>query len=186
MVTVRYQLSNAYISRKGNVIINISGDTFTSITDTYNFTANEQIIDGSVTTATTSTIVPGTTQFLVNYVDHPAFVQVAGGLPFSGTAKLTDQTWLMVDPNNNNNAALITSFTTSSGNVALFDTQSFPVVNFNTNTSFILARSVAVPIVLDVDYQTYVNKNYVVLIAKNSSTSTESAALVEYNVNILQ
>jgi hypothetical protein len=186
MVTVKYQLSNDYISRKGNIIINIASDNFTSMTDTYNFTSNEQIVDGSVTTATTATIVPGTTQFLVNYVNHPAFVQVAGGLPFSGTGKLTDQTWFMVDPNNGNNAALITSFTTSSGNVAMFDTQSFPVVNFNTSTSFILARSISTPIILNVDYQTYANKNYVVLTAKNSSTATESIAFVEYNVNILQ
>lgn len=186
MVTVRYQLHNNYTSRKGNVIINIASDNFTSMTDTYNFTANDQIVDGTVTTATTATIVPSTTQFLVNYVDHPAFVQVAGGLPFSGTATLTDQTWFIVDPNNDNNAGLITSFTTSTGNIAVFETQSYPVINFNTTTNFILARSISVPIVLNVDYQNYANKNYVVLTAKNASTSTESGAFMEYNVNILQ
>ena len=186
MVTIRYQLHNSYISRKGNVIINISSDNFTSMTDTYNFTSNEVVIDDAVTTATTATIFPGTTQFLVNYVDNPAFVQVAGGTPFSGTPILTDQTWFMVDPTNNNNAALITSFNTSSGNVAMFDTQSTPAINFNTSTSFILARSVSAPIVLNVDYLTYSNKNYVVLTAKNESTSTDSGAFMEYNVNILQ
>ena len=186
MVTIRYQLHNSYISRKGNVIINISSDNFTSMTDTYNFTSNEVVIDDAVTTATTATIFPGTTQFLVNYVDNPAFVQVAGGTPFSGTPKLTDQTWFMVDPTNNNNAALITSFNTSSGNVAMFDTQSTPAINFNTSTSFILARSVSAPIVFNVDYLTYSNKNYVVLTAKNESTSTDSGAFMEYNVNILQ
>jgi len=186
MVTVKYQLHNTFVSRKGNAIINIAFDNFTSMTDTYNFTSNEQVIDDAVTTATTATIVPSSTQFVVNYVDHPRFVDVAGGLPFPGNSSLTDQTWFIVDPNNDNNAALITSFTTSTGNIAVFDTQSSPVINFNTNTSFILARSVSVPIVLNVDYQTYANKNYVVLTARNESTSTESAAFIEYNVNILQ
>jgi hypothetical protein len=185
-VTVRYQLHNGYISRKGNVILNISSDGFSSITDTYNFTANDQVIDNAVTTATTATIVPSITQFLVNYVDHPSFVQVAGGTPFSGTPTLTDQTWFIVDPNNNNNAGLITSFTTSTGNIAVFETQSTPVINFNTTTNFILARSVSVPIVLNVDYGTYANKNYVVLTANNASTATDSGCYIEYNVNILQ
>jgi hypothetical protein len=185
-VTVRYQLHNSYISRKGNVILNISSDGFSSITDTYNFTANDQVIDDAVTTATTATIVPSPTQFLVNYVDHPSFVQVARGTPFSGTPTLTDQTWFIVDPNNNNNAGLITSFTTSTGNIAVFETQSTPVINFNTTTNFILARSVSVPIVLNVDYVTNALKNYVVLTANNASTATESGCYIEYNINILQ
>lgn len=185
MVTIRYQLHNDYTSRKGNVILNIASDGFSSLTDTYNFTANDQIVDAAVTTAT-STLVPSTTQFLVDYVAHPAFVDVAGGSPLSGSPTLTDQTWFMVDPNNNNNAALITSFTTSSGTVAMFDTQSSPVINFNTSTSFILARSISVPVVLDVNYAAHALKNYVVLTAKNASTATESGSYIEYNVNILQ
>jgi hypothetical protein len=185
LVTVRYQLHNSFVSRKGNLIINISSDNFTSLTDTYNFTDNEEIIDSAVTTATTATIVPSSTQLVVNYVNHPAFVDVAGGLPFSGNPSLTDQTWFIVDPNNNNNAGVITSFTTSSGNIAVFDTQSSPVINFNTSTSFILARAVSVPIVINVDYETHAAKNYVVLTAKNESTSSVSTAFIEYNVNIL-
>jgi len=186
MVTIRYQLHNAYTSRKGNVIVNISADNFTSITDTYNFTSNDAIVDGVVTTATIAGFTPSSTQFVVDYATHPAFVNVAGGLPFSGNPSLTDQTWFIVDPNADNNSALITSFTTSSGTVAVFDTQSSPVINFNTSTSFVLARSVSVPIVLNVDYINHSNKNFVVLTAKNASTSTESAAFIEYNVNILQ
>jgi hypothetical protein len=185
-VTVRYQLHNIYTSRKGNVILNIASDGFSSITDTYNFTANDQVIDDAVTTATTATFVPSLTQFLVNYVDHPSFVQVAGGTPFSGTPTLTDQTWFIVDPNNANNAGLITAFTTSTGNIAVFETQSSPVINFNTTTNFILARSVSVPVILNVDYATHALKNYVVLTANNASTATESGCYIEYNVNILQ
>jgi hypothetical protein len=185
MATVRYQLHNTYVSRKGNIIINIASDGYTSLTDNYNFSATDTIEDGSVTTATgVFSFNPGSTQFVVDLIAHPRFVDVIGVTPYPGVSTPTDQTWYIVDPSADNNAALITSFNTSTENIAVFDTQSYPAVNFNTNTNFILARSIAIPIIIDT--QTNLDKNYVLITAKNESTATETISTLEYNINILQ
>jgi hypothetical protein len=201
MVTLRYQLTNKFISRKGNIIVNISDngaststrDVFTSLTDTYNFSSSNSIEDEYVTTATAVfSFTPSSTQFVVNITDNPLFYQVIGQTPLPGNPRSTDQTWFIVDPTQDNNAALINSFVTATvvtvlgttSTIAVFDTQSSPVMNFNTNTVFILSRAVAVPVVINAT--TNVNKNYVTVTAKNASTETATISELELNVNILQ
>jgi hypothetical protein len=185
MATVRYQVHNTYISRKGNVIVNIASDGFSSITDTYNFSATDTIEDDNVTTASGFvSFNPGSTQFVVNLLDNPRFVNVIPSLPYPGVTTPTDQTWFIVDPTADNNAALITAFTTSSGDIAVFETESSPRINFNTSTHFILARSISTPIIIDT--VTNANKNYVLITAKNESSATETISTFEYNINILQ
>ena len=185
MATVRYQLYNTFISRKGNIIINIASDGFASLTDVYNFSSSNTIEDESVTTATgVFSFRPGDTQFVVDLNANPRFRDVIGVSPYPGNPTPTDQTWYIVDPTADNNAALITSFTTASGEIAVFDTQSSPVISFNTNTSFILSRSIATPVVIDTE--TNLDRNYVLVTAKNLSTSTATISTFEYNINILQ
>lgn len=178
MVSVRYKLSNSVTSRKGNIVINIASDGYVSLTDTYNFTSNDLIIRDNITTATTSTAY-SPTQFVVNTVTYPEFLTVA--------ASPNDGTWFIVDTNDNNNSALITGLTTSTGNLAVFDTQSTPVIEFVDGTPYVLARAIASPIALNVDFSTpNVSKNYVTLFALNGSTSTATISTLEYNINILQ
>jgi hypothetical protein len=185
MATVRYQLYNTYISRKGNIIINIASDGFASLTDIYNFSSINTVEDDAVTTATgVFSFSPSNTQFVVDLNANPRFRDVIGVSPYPGNPTPTDQTWFIVDPTADNNAALITSFTTASGEIAVFDTQSSPVMTFNTNTSFILSRSIATPIVIDTE--TNLDRNYVLVTAKNVSTSTATISTFEYNINILQ
>jgi hypothetical protein len=185
MATVRYQLYNTYISRKGNIIINIASDGFASLTDIYNFSSTNTVEDDAVTTATgVFSFSPSNTQFVVDLNANPRFRDVIGVSPYPGNPTSTDQTWYIVDPTADNNAALITSFTTASGEIAVFDTQSSPVMTFNTNTSFILSRSIATPIVIDTE--TNLDRNYVLVTAKNLSTSTATISTFEYNINILQ
>jgi hypothetical protein len=185
MATVRYQLYNTYISRKGNIIINIASDGFASLTDVFNFSSINTVEDDAVTTATGAfSFSPSNTQFVVDLNANPRFRDVIGVSPYPGNPTPTDQTWFIVDPTADNNAALITSFTTASGEIAVFDTQSSPVMTFNTNTSFILSRSIATPIVIDT--VTNLDRNYVLVTAKNVSTSTATISTFEYNINILQ
>lgn len=47
-ITVRYQLTNAGLSRKGELLINIAPDGYTTISDTYNFTSYPSIADGAI------------------------------------------------------------------------------------------------------------------------------------------
>jgi len=54
MLSIRYQLTNSGVSRKGNLILNIARDGYSSITDTYNY-----IID-------TATVSPNTTDMAAN------------------------------------------------------------------------------------------------------------------------
>lgn len=185
MATLRYQLHNTYISRKGSLLINIASDGFASLTDTYNFSSTDTIEDAAVSTATgVFSFNPNSSQFVVSLIDNPRFVDIIGTVPYPGTPKPTDRTWFIVDPTADNNAALITTFTTASGGIAVFETQSSPVMNFNTSTSFILARAISVPVVLDTSLN--LDKNYLLITAKNESTATETISTLEYNINILQ
>lgn len=187
MATIRYQLYNTFISRKGNVIVNIAGDGFATLTDVYNFSSTNTIEDEAVTTATgTFSFRPNETQFVVDLNANPRFRDVIGvtGAPYPGSPTTTDQTWYIVDPTADNNAALITSFTTASGEIAVFETQSSPVMTFNTNTTFILSRAIATPVTIDTSAN--LDRNYVSIIAKNESTSTATISTFEYNINILQ
>ena len=182
-VSMQYQLSSPILSRKGNLIINIAPDGYASLTDTYNFIGNEVII---VENVTTSTVTHTPTQFAVDLSTYPEFIGVIGVSPYPGTPTATDGSWFIVDVSNSNNAAQITYFNTSSGSVAIFDTQSTPQILFNGVDSYTLARSISAPIALEVDTTSKIDKNYVIVNARNNSTLTETISVVEYNINILQ
>jgi hypothetical protein len=190
MVTVRYQIHNDVLSRKGNIIINVGSsntltETFASLTDTYNFNSSDLIIEEEITTSTG--VLHGPTQFVVSLDDHPNFRDVIGvNAPYPGTPLETDGTWFLVDVTDNNNAAQITYFNTSSGAIAVFDTQSAPVMTFDNLKHYTLARAVASPIVIDVNTALSTTTNYVTLFARNDSTSTATISSMEFNINILQ
>lgn len=185
LVTVRYQLNNDYLSRKGNIIVNVAYDGYVSLTDTYNFNSYDAVITEGITTSTGVAHSP--TQFVVNLVNYPSFVNVINtSTPYPGVPRATDGSWFIVDALDNTNAAQITYFNTSSGNIAVFDTQSSPVMTFNNNRSYILARSISTPLVIDASSDLASTNNYVTLTVRNDSTVTGTISNMEFNINILQ
>jgi hypothetical protein len=190
MVTIRYQLTNTVLSRKGNILLNIgssstSTEAFASLTDTYNFSASDLVIEEFISTSTG--VLHSPTQFVVDLDMHNIFRDVIGvSEPYPGQPVEIDGTWFIVDTANNNNAAQITYFNTSSANIAVFDTQSAPVMTFDNLNQYTLARAVSSPIVLDMNTTLSTATNYVTLTARNDSTSTATISNIEFNINILQ
>jgi hypothetical protein len=185
LVTIRYQLNNNYLSRKGNIVVNVAYDGYVSLTDTYNFNSYDDVITEHITTSTGIAHRP--TQFVVNLVNYPAFVNVINtSTPYPGVPRATDGSWFLVDESDNTNSAQITYFNTSSGNVAVFDTQSAPTMTFNNNHSYILARSISSALVIDANSDLASTKNYVTLTVRNDSTITGTISTMEFNLNILQ
>jgi hypothetical protein len=185
LVSIRYQLNNDYLSRKGNIIVNVAYDGYTSLTDTYNFSSYESIIVQGVTTSTGLAHSP--VQFVVDLTNYPDFVNVINtSTPYPGTPLATDGSWFLVDELDNTNSAQITFFNTSSGALAVFDTQSAPVITFNNDHSYILARAISTPLVISVDSTLASTSNYVTLTVRNDSTVTGTVSTIEFNLNILQ
>jgi hypothetical protein len=48
LITLQYQLTNAGLSRKGVLIINVAPDGYSNITDTYNYIEYPSIVDGAI------------------------------------------------------------------------------------------------------------------------------------------
>lgn len=185
LVSIRYQLNNQYLSRKGNIMVNVAYDGYTSLTDTYNFNSYDAVIREGITTSTG--VVHSPKQFVVSLAAFPEFVDVINtSTPYPGTPLELDGSWFIVDELDNTNAAQITFFNTSTRNIAVFDTQSAPTMTFNSNHSYTLARSIATPLVISVDSSPASTHNYVTLTVRNDSTVTGTISDIEFNINVLQ
>jgi hypothetical protein len=185
LVTLRYQMSNNFLTRGGEVTINVAPDGFSSLNDSYTFSSSNEIVRENISPV----VAPGyfATQFVVDLDIYPEFIDVIGQTPFPGVPTATDGSWFIVDTANNNNSALLTAFNTSSGSLAVFETQSGPVITFNTGTNvYTLARSISTPITIDVNTSLIETNNYIVITAENNSTSTGTLSTIEFSVNILQ
>ena len=179
-VNMRYQLTNADLSRVGNLIVNVAQDGSTSVTDTYNYSqALQSVLSGispNVQSSSTGTFA----------VDTSAY-NIFAGLTNS---VLASQAWYITGDGTGYGSdvvAQLTSVLPGPGNVAIFTAQSSPPLNFAenfngspANTFTLLTTDASVS-----NFQTQANlgKNYITLQLVNGSGVANYE--LEYQLNIL-
>jgi hypothetical protein len=174
LVTIKYQLSDFALSRKGTLSLNLSADGYSVMTDTYNFTQGLYLITDNVTTATVGGL--DTTEFAINVSEFPTFDPAI-------TTNIASGAWFMTGDNEfAGYAATIISVTQISDTIYTFNTDSGnPVFDFSrAGETWKLLRA-------DTPSQDFSvsspSNNYVTLRCSNSSALTET--LLEFQIDTL-
>jgi hypothetical protein len=168
MATIRYQLTNRYISRKGELLVNITADNYCSITDYYNY---NQIL----TTVTNS----------VNYIPNNTVTNsfISSDPVFTTISTSTDEYYII--DNNSAQAAYIFSVVDASTSTAgTFLITTDPTAGFNFTGSITPNRyEVGVLGVPDNRFITNVNiaNNYAIV----QVTTSTVASTLELQVNLV-
>jgi hypothetical protein len=176
MVTIKYQLNDFGLSRKGTMNLNLSSAGYSAVTDTYNFTQGLYIITDHVTTATVVDLDP--TQFAIDVSVFTTFDPVSN-------PGIADGTWYMTGDNvYAGYAATITSAlsTGTTGTIVIFRTESAdPEFDFNTSgETWKLLQADAPSQEFNLSPP---HNNYVELTCSNSSVLTDT--LLEFQIDTL-
>jgi hypothetical protein len=174
LITIKYQLSDFGLSRKGTLSLNLSAEGYSVVTDTYNFTQGLYVITDNVTTATVGSLDP--TQFAIDVSEFPSFdptivTDIAAGAYFmTGDNAFAGY------------AATIIAVAQTSATIYTFNTDSAdPEFDFSTaGETWKLLRA-------DTPSQDFnvsaPSNNYVELTCSNSSALTET--LLEFQIDTL-
>jgi hypothetical protein len=173
-VNLRYQLSNSGLSRAGTLLVNVSAEGYTAVTDTYNYSEGMYTVVSNVTTATIAGLTT-TTQFAVDTAIYPEFADPT----------LTNGTWFLTgsDVYAGYAAAIVDVFGVQ-GSKKVFDTDSSsPQFNFTTpGETWSLLKSDSPNVQFQID-STNIVKNYVSVVCDTGSSVSD--LFLEYQVNIL-
>jgi hypothetical protein len=168
MMSVRYQLYNSSLSRKGELIVNISQDGYASITDTYDYSETLYVVMSGIPPNTGSGInllnVDMTLNPVFNTVDVSNNVwYVTGSTAYQGKAAA-----LIANPSSG-------QYITDSNN---------PAFDFSTpGETYTLLNSDSPSVAFDVNTMNTATNNYVTLICQNSSQYIDST--IEFQINTI-
>jgi len=174
LVTIKYQLSDFALSRKGTLSLNLSSTGYSAVTDTYNFTQGLYVITDNVTTAAAGGLDP--TQFAI---DVSVFTMFNPAI----TPDIASGTWYMTGDNAfAGYAATIIGVVLLSGTTYVFNTDSAdPIFDFSTpGETWKLLKSDSPTVEFNI---TPAYNNYVTLTCGNNSTLTNT--LLEFQIDTL-
>jgi hypothetical protein len=174
LVTIKYQLTDFALSRKGTMSVNLSPTGYSAVTDTYNFTLGLYVITDDVTTAAVGGLDP--TQFAI---DVSVFTMFDPAI----TTDIADGAWYTTGDNAfAGYAATITGVALYSGTTYIFDTDSAdPEFDFSTpGETWKLLKADSPTLEFNITTST---NNYVTLTCSNNSTLTNT--LLEFQIDTL-
>jgi hypothetical protein len=174
LVTIKYQLSDFALSRKGTLSLNLSAEGYSVVTDTYNFTQGLYVITDNVTTATVGGL--DTTQFAIDVSEFPTFDPTI-------TTDIASSAYFMTGDNvYAGYAATIIAVAQTSATIYTFNTDSAdPEFDFSTaGETWKLLRADSPSQDFNVSLP---RNNYVELTCSNSSALTET--LLEFQIDTL-
>jgi hypothetical protein len=182
MAQINYSLSNSHLSRKGQMIVNISADGYASITDNYNYSDTLLLVSqGSISSTAQSdvNVFAVDTALPQNAIFTSTNVNPADGIWYVTSSN-------PASPYYNQSGFLLSAV--SVGSIRIFQVDSAsPAINFKNTVggqpdTWSLLRSDSPDI--NFDTVTQASKNYVTLTCQNLSLYTD--CLFEYQVDILQ
>lgn len=168
MATMNYQISYPGVSRKGNLLINISPSGYVTLTDYYNYTEYLTSVQTGIVA------LPGSNQDVLKVS--------AAAYPFFGTITPSSGIWFLSGSSTYfEKAAAILSVTLSAGVYTIQTQSSSPTFNFSTaGESYSLLRAETNSV--DFYYTRNSSKNYVTITCTNNSNS--SSATLDYQIDI--
>lgn len=168
MATMNYQISCPGLSRKGNLLINISPAGYVTMTDYYNYTNYLR----SVQTGIVPLAGSGLDVLKVS----------AASYPFFGTVTPESGTWFLSGSNTYlEKAAAILNITLSAGVYTIQTQSSSPTFNFATaGETYLLLKEEDTG--FDFYYTRNLNKNYVTITCTNNSDNI--SATLDYQIDI--
>jgi len=172
MITGRYQITNGGLSRKGNLLINLSPDGYSSITDSYDYTEYMHVM----ATGIRARAVTNNNILSVDTAVYPVFVN-------SGNLR---SNWYITGDKHRGRAGAITGVSSGTGtilNITLDDTPAFVINDITEN--FSLLKSENTDISFLTSEKNVVTGNYIELICTNSSVSTLTNSVLEFQIDIL-
>jgi hypothetical protein len=169
MATIRYQLINNYISRKGELIVNITADNHCSISDYYNYS---QVLN----------VIPGSDNFAysVHNTNTNSFIS---NDPICTTISTGTQEYFVIDPSTSMSAFITSIINDGNGYYTITTDVS---AGFNFKNPYPHHYQIGATSVPDILFVTNVNsdKNYVTVQAKNSDVAVASTIEVQINLVI--
>jgi hypothetical protein len=174
LVTIKYQLTDFALSRKGTLSVNLSSTGYSAVTDTYNFTQGLYVITDNVTTTAVVGLDP--IRFAIDVSVFPMFDPAINPDIASGA-------WYMTGDNVfAGYAATITGVALYGGTTYLFDTDSAdPEFNFSTvGETWKLLKADSPTLEFNITTST---NNYVTLTCSNNSTLTNTS--LEFQIDTL-
>lgn len=168
MATMNYQISCPGLSRKGNLLINISPAGYVTMTDYYNYTNYLRSVQTGIVPLAGS---------------GPDILKVsAAAYPFFGTVTPSSGIWFLSGSNTYlEKAAAIVSITLSAGVYTIQTQSSSPTFNFATaGETYLLLKEEDTG--FDFYYTRNLNKNYVTITCTNNSDNI--SATLDYQIDI--
>lgn len=171
MLSVRYQLTNSGLSRKGNLIVNVARDGYSAITDTYNY-----ILD-------TISISPDTNNMTATGGSELDVLVVSGPNTTLDTLIGSPNGYYIVGSNAYRNlSAAVLSITSNDSGYVITTTSASPQFNYTTaGENYTLVESGSDNSIFVADETHVTDKNYVILAVQDNSTVTN----IEYQIDIL-
>lgn len=170
MLSVRYQLTNSGLSRKGNLIVNVARDGYSAITDTYNYILDTISVADDTTNMVAANgsgldlLVISDANNTLNTFNNPGGYFITGNNAY------------------NNLSAAVLSVTNNGSSYTITTTSASPQFDYTTpGETFTLVQSGSDTSTFITDDTHIADKNYVTLAIQDNSTVTN----LEYQIDIL-
>jgi hypothetical protein len=172
MLSVRYQMVNGGLSRKGNMIVNVAKDGYASITDTYNYIIETGTVSNDTINMAAITSLSSTNNLVVD-ASHTTLNSIVGN--FSGYLITGSEAYKDL-------AAVVLSVSKDDTNYVLITDSASPAFDYTTvGETYTLVQSGNDQSYFGTDETHAQDKNYVMLTLENNLINTK----LEYQIDIL-